>query len=128
MAGPDDKFINLKYLVYLLLNCEFKRCTLWYEEDYLITHAKTNMWKSHMIASKKMDILREQGLAYPYAQKWVILEGKQKINKKNLALLGKPIFTGTLEDLSNKCDLWNKEVCGCHVSGIFRNKLEIIIH
>jgi hypothetical protein len=119
--------INLKPFICMLSNCGFKRCTLWHEKEYLMTHTKTRMWKSHMIASRKIDILHSQGLPYSVAQKWVLLEGNQNVTKKNLALFGKPIFHGTLEELSKICYLWNEDVCDFHISGIFRNRIEIIL-
>lgn len=72
-------------------------------------------------------LLLRQRLAYKDAQKFVIMEGKQKVNKTNLSLLGEPLWIGTIEELSNKQNLWNKSVCDCCINGLFRNKIQIII-
>ena len=64
---------------------------------------------------------------YKDAQKLVIMEGKQKVNKTNSSLLGKPLWIGTIQELSNKQSLWNKSVCDCCIKGLFRKKIQIII-
>lgn len=74
-----------------------------------------------------MDLLHEAGMDYKDAQKLVIMEGKQKVNKTNLSLLGEPLWIGTIEELSNKQNLWNKAVCYCHIKGLFRNKIQIVL-
>jgi len=74
-----------------------------------------------------MDLLHKAGMAYKDAQKLVIMEGKQKVNKTNLSLLGEPLWTGTIEELSNKQNLWNKSVLDCNIKGLFRKKIQIII-
>lgn len=71
-----------------------------------------------MIASKKIDLLHELGMSYKDAQKLIIMEGVQKVNKTNLSLLGEPLWTGTIEELSNKQNLWNKSVCDCHIKRV----------
>ena len=74
-----------------------------------------------------MDLLYEAGMSCKDAQKLVIIEGEQKVNKTNLSLLGKPLWIGTIEELSNKQNLWNKSVCDCCIKGLFRKKIQIII-
>ena len=64
---------------------------------------------------------------YKDAQKLVIMEGEQKVNKTNSSLLGEPLWIGTIEELSNKQNLWNKSVCDCCIKGLFRKKIQIII-
>lgn len=64
---------------------------------------------------------------YKDAQKLVIMEGKQKVNKTNSSLLGKALWIGTIQELSNKQSLWNKSVCDCYIKGLFRKKIQIII-
>ena len=80
-----------------------------------------------MIASKKMDLLTESGLDYKTAQMLVIMEGNQRVNRKNLLLLGKPVWSGTLEELSNRQELWNELVCDCSIDGLFRKTIQIIV-
>ena len=80
-----------------------------------------------MIASKKMDLLTESGLDYKTAQMLVIMEGSQRVNRKNLLLLGKPVWSGTLEELSNRQELWNELVCDCSIEGLFRKTIQIIV-
>lgn len=119
--------ITVRQLVYLLISCGFRKCELWMEKEYRQAHYKSKAFRSHVIAAKKMDLLNEIGLEYKDAQRLVIMEGKQKVNRQNLSLLGTPIWTGTIEELSNKQNLWNKSVCDCHINGLFRNRIQIII-
>lgn len=49
-------------------------------------------FRSHRIASKKMDLLYEAGMAYKDAQKLVIMEGEQKLIKQI------PHYWGTIMD------------------------------
>ena len=120
--------ISLKQFCFLMLNCKFKKCELWTYTAYTRVHHHTKSFRSHMIASAKMDLLTKAGLEYSTAQKLVIMEGNQRINKKNLSLLGVPIWTGTLDELFNYQNLWNESVCDCYVKGFFRKKLQIIIN
>lgn len=122
-----DAYVTVKQFVFLLLNCGFKKCELWMEKSYIQTHHKSKVFRSHVIASKKMDLLNEAGLEYKDAQKLVIMEGNQRVNRKNLSLLGTPIWTGTLEELANKQNLWDKSVCDCCIKGLFRKRIQIII-
>lgn len=119
--------VTVRQLVYLLMSCGFRKCELWEQEAYINANHKTKEFRSHRIASKKMDLLHEAGMDYKDAQKLVIMEGKQKVNKTNLSLLGKPLWIGTIEELSNKQNLWNKAVCYCHIKGLFRNKIQIVL-
>ena len=112
-----DENVLVKQLVYLLMSCGFRKCELWTQKAYINANHNTKEFRSHRIASKKIDLLHEAGMAYKDAQKLVIMEGKQKINKTNLSLLGEPLWTGTIEELYeelyNKQNLWNKSVCDC---------------
>lgn len=117
----------VRQLVYLLINCGFQKCELWTQKAYINVNHTTKRFRSHRIASKKMDLLHKAGMAYKDAQKLVIMEGKQKVNKTNLSLLGEPLWTGTIEELSNKQNLWNKSVLDCNIKGLFRKKIQIII-
>ncbi len=119
--------ITVKQLTYLLMNCGLRKCELWTEKAYINVHHNTKTFRAHRIAAKKMDLLHDEGLSYKDAQKWVIMEGKQKVNKSNLSLLGTPIWTGTIEELSNKQNLWNKSICYCYIKGFLHNKIQIII-
>lgn len=74
-----------------------------------------------------MDLLTESGLDYKTAQMLVIMEGNQRVNRKNLLLLGKPVWSGTLEELSNRQELWNELVCDCSIEGLFRKTIQIIV-
>lgn len=119
--------VTVRQLVYLLMSCGFRKCELWEQEAYINANHGTNEFRSHRIASKKMDLLHEAGMDYKDAQKLIIMEGKQKVNKTNLSLLGEPLWIGTIEGLSNKQNLWNKAVCYCHIKGLFRNKIQIVL-
>lgn len=121
--------ITIKQIIPLLINCEFKECELWTEKEYRLTHSHTKKFRSHMIASKKIDLLAKSGIDYKDAQKWVILEGNQRVNKKNLSVLGIPFWTGKIEELLNKidCQFQNMQVCDCQIEGIFRRKIIIIV-
>lgn len=119
--------VTVRQLVYLLMSCGFRKCELWEQGAYINVNHKTKEFRSHRIASKKMDLLHEAGMDYKDAQKLVIMEGKQKVNKTNLSLLGEPLWIGTIEELSNKQNLWNKAVCYCHIKGLFRNKIQIVL-
>lgn len=122
-----DENVTVKQLVHLLISCGFRKCELWTQEAYINANHNTKEFRSHRIASKKMDLLYEAGMDYKDARKLVLMEGKQKVNKTNLSLLGKPLWTGTIEQLSNKQNLWNKSVCDCYIKGLFRNKIYVII-
>lgn len=124
----SDEKITIKQLIILLMNCKFKRCELWTEKEYRLTHSHTKKFRSHMIASKKMDLLAKLGMDYKDAQKWIILEGKQKVNKKELSILGTPLWTGKMEELSNNADFLNMQVCDCYTEGLFRRKIIIILN
>lgn len=65
--------------------------------------------------------------AYEEAVIQLCLSGEPKYNKANLSLLGTPIWIGTIEELSNRSDLWSKYVYDCRIFGLFRNKIQIII-
>ena len=119
--------VTVKQLVYLLMSCGFRKCELWEQKAYINANHKTKEFRSHRIASKKMDLLHKAGMDYKDAQKLVIMEGKQKVNKTNLSLLGEPLWIGTIEELSNKQNLWNKAVCYCHIKGLLRNKIQIVL-
>lgn len=119
--------IKIKQLIPLIMNCGFKKCELWTMQEYIQVHCKNNKFRSHQIASKKMNLLNKMGLSYTDAQKLIIMEGNQKINKSNLSLLGMPIWTGTIEALSNKQSFWNKCVLDCNITGLFKHKIQIII-
>lgn len=122
-----DENITIKQIVYLLISCGFQKCELWIEKAYINANHHTKRFRSHRIASKKMNLLHEAGMDYKDAQKLVIMEGKQKVNKTNSSLLGKPLWIGTIQELSNKQSLWNKSVCDCCIKGLFRKKIQIII-
>ena len=122
-----NEYVTVKQLVYLLISCGFRKCELWTYEAYINANHKSKEFRSHRIATKKMDLLHEAGMDYKDEQKFVLMEGKQKVNKTNLSLLGEPLWNGTIEELSNKQNLWNKSVCDCYIKGLFRKKIQIII-
>lgn len=129
-----DENVTVRQIVCLLISCGFQKCELWTERAYVNVHHKTKRFRSHRIAAKKMDLLHKAGMAYKDAQKLVILEGEQKVNKTNLSLLGKPLWTGTVEELSNTVEdlfneqnLRNKSVLDCSIKGLFRKTIQIII-
>lgn len=64
--------VTVKQLVYLLISCGFRKCELWTQKAYINANCKTKTLRSHRIASKKIDLLHEAGLAYKDAQKFVI--------------------------------------------------------
>lgn len=122
-----DENVTVRQIVYLLISCGFQKCELWTQKAYINVNHTTKRFRSHRIASKKMDLLHDLGMAYKDAQKLVIMEGGQEVNKTNLSLLGEPLWTGTIQELSNKQNLWNKSVIGCNIKGLFRKKIQIII-
>lgn len=122
-----NKNILLKQLVVLLVNKGFKKCEVWDEGEYLKAHKGTKERRMHSIASKKIEILHSNGLSYADAQKSVIMQGAQKVNKKNIALLGTPIWSGSVEDLSNNQQLWSKSVSNYFIKGLFRKKIVILL-
>lgn len=119
--------ITVKQLIRLLMRCGLKKCELWKINEYILVHSRSKAFRRHLIASKKMDLLHEAGLAYNDAQRLVIMEGTQKVNKRNLSLLGTSIWTGTINELYNQQSFCDKFVCDCHINGLFRNKIQIII-
>lgn len=72
-----------------------------------------------------MDALQNMGLSSVDAQKLVIMEGTQKINKNNLSLLGNPIAKGSIEELSNCTELWDYTVTSIEIKGFRRKRLII---
>lgn len=121
-----EENIKLKQLAFLFVGSGFKRCEVWNEEEYLATHRNKDFLKL-AIESKKIELLQEEGFSYIGALKMVFLEGEQKVNRKNLSLLGKPIWQGNIDELSNQQDLWDKNICSLHITGLFRNKIELVI-
>ena len=118
--------VTIKQCVNLALAFGFRKCELWTTKDYAATHT-TRSRMSHMIATKKINMLLEIGVDYSHAYWAVMMEGRQKLNKRNMALLGLPIWTGTLSELYNSPHMWNKMVDSCHVKGLFRKTVQIII-
>ena len=94
-----NEYVTVKQLVYLLISCGFRKCELWTHEAYINANHKSKEFRSHRIATKKMDLLHEAGMDYKNEQKFVLMEGKQKVNKTNLSLLGEPLWNGTIEEL-----------------------------
>lgn len=126
-----ESYFNGCCSIELTISCKvariFQKCELWTEKAYINANHTIKRFRSHRIASKKMDLLYEAGMSCKDAQKLVIMEGEQKVNKTNLSLLGKLLWIGTIEELSNKQNLWNKSVCDCCIKGLFRKKIQIII-
>lgn len=129
----NNKDITVKQLIFLLNSCGFKKCEIWTCNAYVRANCGSKEYRAHRIASAKIDLLFNAGLDYKDAQKLVIMEGKQKANKRNLALLGTPIWTGdwnrVIEELHDKHKqaVLNKIVCNCYIKGPFRNKIQIVI-
>ena len=78
-----------------------------------------------MIAAKKMDILQEIGFSSEDAQRLVIMEGSQKVNKKTLSLLGTPLAIGSVAELLNHTEVWDYTVTKIIIRGIVRRKIII---
>lgn len=121
-----DENIKLKQVAFLLVGSRFKRCAVWNEEEYLATHRNKEFLK-HAIASKKVELLQKDGLSYGVALKKIFLEGEQKVNRKNLSLLGKPIWDGAIDELSNQLYLYDKNVCNIHITGRFCKRIDIVL-
>ena len=68
--------VTVKQIVYLLISCGFQKCELWTEKAYINANHTIKRFRSHRIASKKMDLLYEAGMSYKDAQKLVIMEGE----------------------------------------------------
>lgn len=119
---------TVKKLLWLMVNQGFTKCELWRHSEYLVTHHyKSKTALSHFIAAKKMDILEKRGLSKQDAQKLVLMEGSQKVNKQNKSILGSPLISGTVEELTNHQELWNIPIEHFYFEGIFRRKLIITI-
>lgn len=120
--------ITVGQLIIFSLGFGFKRCEVWTVSAYVQTHHPNKKFLSYRISSKKIDLLIKAGLSDRDALRLVSLEGEQKVNKKNLALLGEPTYVGTLDGLCNKdkADLWDKLVFEYYVTGIFRKKVIIV--
>lgn len=121
--------VTVGQLIILSLGFGFKRCEVWTVSAYVQTHHPNKKFLSHRISSKKIDLLIKAGYSELSALWLVLLEGKQKVNKKNLALLGEPTYVGTLDGLGNKdnADLWDKLMFEYYVTGIVRKKVIIVI-
>lgn len=120
--------ITVGQLIIFSLGFGFKRCEIWTDRAYVQTHHPNKKFLSYRISSKKIDLLIKAGYSELSALWLVLLEGKQKVNKKNLALLGEPTYVGTLDGLCNKdkADLWDKLVFEYYVKGIFCKKVIIV--
>jgi len=120
--------ITVRQFIILSLGFGFKRCEVWTVSAYVQTHHPNKKFLSHRISSKKIDLLIKAGFSDSSATKLVLLEGEQKVNKKNLALLGEPTYVGTLDGLGNKdnADLWDKLMFEYYVTGIVRKKVIIV--
>lgn len=56
--------VIIKQLVYLLMSYSFQKCKLWEQEAYINANHKTKEFRSHKIASKKIDLLHEAEMNY----------------------------------------------------------------
>ena len=121
--------ITVRQFIMLSLGFGVKRCEVWTDSAYVQTHHPNKKFLSYRISSKKIDLLIKAGYSDLSALMLVLLEGEQKVNKKNLALLGEPTYVGTLDGLGNKdnADLWDKLVDEYYVTGIVRKKVIIVI-
>lgn len=119
--------MTVKSILFLFMNQGFSKCEIWKESDYIKVHRKKNL-RQHLIASAKMDALQNIGLSSVDAQKIVLMEGSQKVNKKNLSLVGNPMAKGSIEELSNYTELWDYTVTDIEIKGFGRKKLIIQIN
>lgn len=126
MENVNFREISVKQLIYVLMECGFKKCELWKEGEYLKVHNKTKIFRSHLIKSRKIDLLMKKGLSQGQAIALVATEG-QKVNKTNLSLMGTPIWSGSVEEFSNQTQFWDRQVLRCDIKGLFKRKLLIII-
>lgn len=118
--------VSLKQLSYLLINCSFKKCEVWEEGAYAWRFSGTREIRRARIENELINQLKEI-VGYDTAFKLVVLAGEPSLNKSNLALLGVPVYVGTIEELTNKVTLLNRTVTNCYRFGLFRNKIRIII-
>ena len=118
--------LSLKTTLFLFVNKGFTKCEIWDTHDYIITHHNRRLIP-HRIAAKKIEMLILYGVPEERAVKIVSSGGKEKLTKENLALLGKPIIIGTVEELSNDTRLWNKTVVDVKFLGFRRTKLIILV-
>ena len=58
--------VTVKQIVYLLISCGFQKCELWTEKAYINANHGTKRFRSHRIASKKMDLLCQ----LPTSEEW----------------------------------------------------------
>lgn len=118
--------ITVKSILSLFIGCGFSKCEVWKESDYIEVHRKKKL-RCYRIASAKINDLQKIGFSSVDAQRLVIMEGTQKINKTNLSLLGNPIAKGSAEELSNYTELWDCIVTNIEIKGFARKKLIIRI-
>lgn len=128
MLLPKEHNLTVEKILCLMMSEGFSKCEIWKESDFIRTHCGTKKWRSHSIASKKMNILQDIGFSSKDAQRIVIMEGCQKLTKANLSLLGQPLAIGSIEELSNHTEFQDSIVTGIEIKGIRRNKLIIKIN
>lgn len=125
LIGND--LITVKQTLFLLIGKGFYKCEIWYNRDYFIRHELPKRILRSLISSKYMDILISNGIPTWKARQLVILNGYPSLSKKNLKLLAKPIITGSVEEVSNHMELWNRKVTSIRIHGFFRNKIAILL-
>lgn len=125
LLGND--LITVKQILFLLIGKGFSKCVIWTSKDYLATHFLSKSIRSSQIATKFMDNLISNGIPTWKAQQLVILNGSPRLSKKNLKLLGEPIVVGSVDELSNHMELWERKVTDIHIQGIIRRKVILIL-
>ena len=99
---------------------------MWEEGAYAWRFSGTREIRRARMENELINQLKEI-VGYDTAFKLVVLAGEPSLNKSNLALLGVPVYVGTIEELTNKVTLLNRTVTNCYRFGLFRNKIRIII-
>ena len=119
--------ITFKQVINLMMTCNYKNCEVWNSSDYVWRTHGTKKFRKHRVASKIIEILVENGMPPGEAEIRTAVEVDCKLSKKNLDLLGKPLLAGSVDEISNHTEIYEEKVWKIKVTGLFRNKLIILL-
>ena len=115
------------YQIMNLISMNYKNCEVWRASEYIWRTAGTRKSRKHLIAAKLIDILIDNGISPWEATIRVCVEADCSLKKKNLDLLGKPLLTGSIEEICNHTEIYQEKVWKIKVAGLFRNKIIILL-
>lgn len=121
-----DDGITIKQLSYLLVSQGFKKCELWDAVDYSMAHHHSKEYRLHVVNGIILKNLIKIGLSTKSATRWVCLNGPRKLDKQSLEILGKPVWTGSMAELTLQTDLFDTKIHDCVIYGLFRNKIALL--